>query len=262
VGLVCRHGRIFNVADTTTTPAVAVVDERFAARFWPNTDPVGQHVQGWGFHDLQVVGVVGHVKNYGAASPLREELYVPFLQRPRPRMYLVVRTPGDPSALGSVVRQAVATVDPSVAVANLHTMRDLVAGTIAGTRVSSLLSVLFAAAALSLALIGLSGLVGYLVQLKRREIGIRLALGAGTGRVVGDVLTHAARLTSIGIGFGLVTGFLMARVLRAQVAGVEPPGFTVFAAVPLGLLAVAMFASWLPARQAAGVSPTIALRDE
>jgi putative ABC transport system permease protein len=262
MGVSLLRGRAFRAADTTNTPAVAIIDERFAARFWPGASPIGQHVEGWGLHDLQVVGVVGHVKNYGPAAPSREELYVPFLQRPRTRMYLVLRTPGDPAALVPAVRQAVAAVDRSVAVGNVHTMRDLVDGTIAGTRISSLLSALFAAAALSLALIGLSGLVGYLVQLKRREIGIRLALGAGTGRVVGEILAHAARLTGMGIAFGVVIAFLLVRALRAQVAGVESLGFPGFVILPLGLLAVAMFASWLPARRAAGVSPTIALRDE
>jgi putative ABC transport system permease protein len=262
MGVPLLRGRTFSAADGPDTPAVAIIDERLAARFWPGANPIGQHVQGWGLRDLQVVGVVGHVKNYGPAASSREELYVPFLQRPRPRMYLVLRTPGDPAALVPAVRRAVAAVDRSVAVGNVHTMRDLLDGTIAGTRVSSLLSVLFAAAALSLALIGLSGLVGHLVQLKRREIGVRLALGAGRGRVVGDILAHAARLTGIGIAFGVVIGFLMARALRAQVAGVEPLGFPVFVALPLALLTVALLASWLPARRAASVSPTIALRDE
>jgi putative ABC transport system permease protein len=262
MGVPLLRGRTFTPADTAHTAAVAVIDERFAARFWPNTNPIGQHVQGWGFRDLEVVGMVGHVKNYGPAAPSREELYVPFLQRPRARMYLVLRTSGDPAAIVPAARQAVASVDRAVAVGNVRTMRDLVDSTIAGTRISSLLSVLFALAALSLALIGLSGLVGYLVQLKRREIGIRLALGAGTARVVGDVLAHAARLTLIGIAFGVAIGVLMARTLRAQVAGVESPGLSVFVVVPVGLLAVAMFASWLPARRAAGVSPTIALGDE
>jgi putative ABC transport system permease protein len=262
MGVPLLRGRTFSAADTANTAPVAIVDDLFASRFWPGANPIGQHVQGWGFHDLEVVGIVGHVKNYGPASPSREELYVPFLQRPRLRMYLVLRTSGDPAALTPAVRRAVASVDPSVAVANVHTMRDLVDGTIAGTRISSLLSVLFAAAALSLALIGLSGLVGYLVQLKRREIGIRLALGAGTGRVVGEVLAHAARLTGLGIALGVVIGVLSAQALRAQVAGVERPGLPVFVAVPLGLLAVAMLASWIPARRAASLSPTIALRDD
>lgn len=187
---------------------------------------------------------------------------MPFLHRPRPRMYVVLRTPGDPASLTPTVRRTIAAIDRSVAVANVHTTRDLLDGTIAGTRLSSVLSVSFAVAALSLALVGLSGLVGYLVQLRRREIGIRLALGAGPGRVVGEVLAHAARLAGIGIAFGLVIGLLAARALRAQIAGIQSPGLPVLVAVPLGLLAVAIFASWLPARRAASVSPTIALRDE
>jgi len=160
------------------------------------------------------------------------------------------------------VRAAVAALDTTVAISNVKTMTQWIDGTIAGTRVASLLSDAFATAALTLAGVGLSGLVAYVVQLRRREIGIRLALGADRRRVVTEVLGQASRLTLAGVVAGLVGGLLALRALQSRVVGFTSTDPAVLIGVPLGFMAISLVVSWWPARRAARVSPTIALRDD
>jgi ABC-type antimicrobial peptide transport system permease subunit len=262
MGVPILRGRGFTSADTASTTPVAIVDDTLAARFWPGAEAIGRHVSGWGFHDLQIVGVAGHVKNYGAAVSSRQELYVPLATRPRTRMYAVVRTAGDPTALTPAVRRTIAEIDPGVAAANIHAMRQLVDDTIAGTRIASVVGAAFAGVAILLASVGLSGLIAYVVELRRREIGIRLALGARPSAVVRHFAAHAARLTLAGSVVGVVGGILAVMALRANVAGVEGLDLRTVVAAPAILGIVTAIATWLPARRAARVSPTVALQQE
>ncbi len=262
MGVAVRRGRLFGPDDAAGRPAVAIVDTTLAERLFSGADPIGGHVRGWNQEDRRIVGVVDHVMNYGTAAVSREELYVPLAQQPRTRMFIVARLDADGALFVPAARRVVAALDPTLAIAAVRSMRQLVDGTIAGTRLSSLIGVSFSMAAVTLALIGLTGLVAYLVQLERREIGVRLALGATPSQVVGRLVARIGRLVAIGGGLGLGGGMLAVRLLRAQVAGVGHVGAGIVLLLPLGFVAIALAASWVPARRAARISPTICLRDE
>jgi putative ABC transport system permease protein len=262
MGVQLLRGRAFDDRDGPTTPAVTVVDERFAERLWPGRNPLGQHVAGWGFHDLEVVGVVGHVDNYGVGEESREELYVSFAQRPTPRLFTVVRSGGDPSALATFVRETVSDIDSSLAVADVQLMDVVVGRTIAGQRLAAVLSGGFGTLAILLASVGIYGLVAYAVELRRREAGIRLALGAAPGAVVRlmalGVAAALAAGTLIGLGGALAAGTL----LHSQLFAVRPYDPEILLASTIALVATATVATWLPARRIARVSPAITLQVE
>src|SRR5688500_13638817 len=193
------RGRVFSAADDSTTPNVAVIDERLARRFWPNADAIGQRLEGWGFHELTVIGVVRHVKSYGVASDSREELYVAHAQRPAQRMIMTVRATGEPAALATSARRIVTELDASLPVYNVRTMREVVSATVAAPRLSAAVSGVVAALALLLATVGLYGVLAFMVGQRTHEIGVRMALGATPGTVAGSIVSQALAVAAGGI---------------------------------------------------------------
>ena len=262
MGVELLRGRLFSAADDSAAPKVAVIDERLARRFWPDADPIGKRIEGWGFHELTVIGVVRHVKNYGVAVESREELFVTHTQRPTQRLVIAVRSAGDVESLAASVRRVVAELDATMPVANVRTMQDIVGATVAAPRLSAAVSGIVAALALVLATVGLYGVLAFTVGQRSHEIGVRMALGAAPTSVAGMIVGQALVVAVGGIVVGIGGAVMVVRLVRSQLFGVSPLDATTFVVAAMAFLAVTVLASWVPARRAANVSPVTALRDE
>jgi putative ABC transport system permease protein len=265
MGVRVLAGRAFEEFDKADAPRVCIVDETFASAQWPGESPLGKRVK-FGGHDdneepwMEVVGVVAHVKNYGVDEDSRVELYLPFLQDPVGSFTLVVRSQGDPSGLAPTLRGAVRAVDPEVPLYAVRTLEDIVSENTAQRRLAVVLLGVFAAIALTLAAVGIYGVMSYAVAQRTQEIGIRMALGAHSRDVLSMVLRHGLGLALAGVALGLLAAFVLARLIASllfQVSAADPPTFSL---VPLLLIGVAALACYLPARRATRVEPLVALR--
>jgi putative ABC transport system permease protein len=267
MGIRVVEGRAFDDRDRADAPPVCIVDESFARTHWPGESPLGKRVKFGGHGDadhnpwMEVVGEVGHVKNYGVDEPSRVELYLPFLQSANGGFTLVVRTDGAGLAVAGM-RAALRSADPDVPLDAIQPLDELVAEHSAGRRLAAQLIGVFATLALLLAAVGIYGVMSYAVAQRTQEIGIRMALGAGQDRILQMVLRNGAVLALAGVTIGLAAAFFLARLISSllfQTSAADPPTFGL---VPLLLLGVALLASYLPARRAARVDPMVALRDE
>ena len=262
LGIELLQGRLFEATDDAAHPAVAVVDDRFAERFWPGANPIGRRVQGWGFRELTVVGVVRHVKRYGVAEESREELYVPLAQRPFTRMTMVVKSAGDPMASLAVVRREVAALDPALPVYDYRPMTDVVSATIAGPRVVAVLSAGFAVIAGILALVGIYGVMAFVVSTRTREIGVRSALGATPTSIVSMVGRQALALGLAGTLAGVVGSLAVGRLIEGFVYQVAVTSLVTYAGLSSAMLVLVLLAAAGPAIRAARVSPLVALNQD
>jgi putative ABC transport system permease protein len=217
---------------------------------------------------LTIVGVVGDVRQYGLDQEPKTEVYTPYNQhggRKRPLNYraLVVRTvTGDPLAVTNQVRSAVQQLDKDLPIFSIRTMEQLIGRSVASRKLSMFLLITFASLALLLAAIGLYGVISYSVTQRTQEIGIRMALGASRRDVLGMVISQASKLAAIGLGIGLVMALALAGIISKMLFGVHPSDPLTFACILLLLTAVALLASYIPARRAAKVDPMVALRYE
>lgn len=261
-GIAVLSGRAFTDADAANGPPVVVVDERFARRFWPGGDAVGQRISGWGLQDAEIVGVVGHVRNYGTAADSREEVYMPHAQRSYYAMWVTVRVQGGTGGLVPAIRQVVADIDPAIPVESVIAMPELIAARISTPRLTATLGGGFALLALLLAAIGIYGVMAFSVSHRTREIGTRIALGADPGSVIGGVLRHGAALTVAGLALGLPAAWMATRVIESQIHGISASDPTTWLLLPVVLLAIALAATLVPARRAARIAPIEALRQE
>ncbi|MBP7777735.1 MAG: ABC transporter permease [Acidobacteria bacterium] len=265
-------GRWFASSDTTGSQPVMVVNETMARTYWPDGQALGGRVRVGGNPDRPkavVVGIVADERHNGVTAATKEKFYVPHSQwhvvtngSLIRNAFIVVRTTGDPLTAAGPVRAAVRRMDPSLPVASVRPMREVVAAALATPRLTGFLLGAFAAIALTLAVVGLYGVLSYVVAWRTHEIGIRLAMGASRGHVLTMVLTHGLRLAAAGIALGLAAAAGVARLMSGLLYDVQPSDPLTFVAVPLALLAVAALASLLPALRAVGVSPTLALRME
>ena len=266
-GIPLRKGRFFAWSDQAGSPRVVLINEALARQHFPDQDPLRQRIhldvftgkidEGW-----EIVGVVGDVRQRGLGNNARPCVYRPQAFSFQGSGNLLVRTTGAPLALAETVRMAVLEADPDQPVANLRTMEQVLAGSMAQRRFILLLLGGFAGTALLLAGIGLYGVIAYTVSQRTREIGIRMALGASRRNVLNLVLCAGMKLVGIGIVLGGVAALGLTRVLAKLLYGIEPTDPATFACVALLLLLVTLFASWLPARRAARVHPLEALRSE
>jgi predicted permease len=268
------RGRYFDARDHERAPRVIIIDERLANKFWPGRDPVGRHmwqpssaetlmkpppVEEW----FTVVGVVGEVRDAGLVD--RPEFrrvgayYFPMAQSAIRAAALVVRTAQEPASMTASIRRAVAEVDPELPFFNVRTMKERVDQSLADRRTPMILALGFSAAALLLSAIGLYGVLAYQVSERRREIGVRIALGARTATIFGMVVSEGALIVAVGAVFGLLGAFGLRGALQSQLyeTGAMDPG-VVFAVSSL-LLVVALAACLVPARRAARTDPVIAL---
>jgi len=272
LGIPLLAGRDFTATDTVDTQRVVIVNKSTAERFWPGKDPLGKRLRFGRANQpsdkwLTVVGVVGDAR-YREIQAMRPDLYIPYMQNPHWAMDLVVRTSGDPMRLARPLAEVVRSLDPDLPVANLTTLEQAIAGSVARPRLRTLILGLFAALALILAAMGLYGIIAYSVAQRRREIGIRMALGADRGAVLRLILLQGLGLAAAGLAVGLIAALLLILTERSSgwlgglLYGVAPTDLATFSVVPLLLLAVAFLASLLPARRATRVDPLEALKAE
>ncbi|MGH8176770.1 MAG: ABC transporter permease [Steroidobacter sp.] len=263
MGIPLLRGRALAHSDGEHTPHVAVINETMAREHWPGQEPVGKRLKRvWNDEWITVVGVVGDVRYDGVASEIEPEIYRSFLQMPAHDMSLVVRVAQDPITLAGSLREEVASVDRTVPVSDIRTLDQLLASSVATSRFTTLLLAAFATVALTLAAIGIYGVLSYAVSRRAREIGVRMALGARRGDVLRMVLGHAALLASAGMACGVGAALATTHVLEGLLFGVSRTDAATFAVVPILLAGVALLAAYLPASRATRVDPAIALRLE
>jgi putative ABC transport system permease protein len=264
MGMPVLRGRDFTPADRAGSAPVALVSEELARRAWPGRSPLGERLKILGSPEVlaTVVGVVGNIRQFTLTEPPTPQLYLAKAQNPGIFSSVAVRTDGDPDALADALRAAIWSVDPDQPVWKIRSMESLVARDLAPQRFTAVLSGSFAVLALLLAVVGVYGVMSYAVAQRTREIGIRMALGAGQGEVERMVLWRGLRIVALATVLGLAAAYGAARLIASQLFGVPPTDMVSFVAVPLGLATVAMIGCWLPARRAARVDPVIALQAE
>jgi predicted permease len=255
------RGRAFDDRDVETSPPVVIVSQALADRVWPGQEPIGQRLRAYGAEGRwqTVVGVV-ETARYREIDTSRLDLYLPHRQAPSPVQYIVVRAADEPTRLTAALRHATASVDSELTIDGVTTMTRIVERTRGPWRFNMLVFGAFGGVAVLLAAMGLFGLVAYAVSQRTREIGVRMAVGASGTDVVRLMVRAAARLALAGLAIGLVVAFAVTRLVSGLLFGVTPTDAPTFAAVAVGLLAVAMLASYVPARRAARVDPLVALR--
>jgi predicted permease len=253
------RGRFFSEQDATDRGPVAIIDARFAQRFWPHEDPIGKHVWFDLEKPLAIVGVVGAVKYSGLADEGRITVYT---CRDQDRMFLVVRTSVDPASLAGAIRNEIRAVEPETPIYNVRTMEARLHDSLARQRFSTVLLGAFAVFALLLAAVGVYGVMSYLVSQSTHDIGVRMALGAQAADIVGLVVRQGMTLGGIGIAGGLMGAAVVTRVMSNLLFGVSTHDAVTFAAVSVILAAVALAATLLPAARAMCVDPMVALREE
>jgi predicted permease len=271
-----QRGRFFTDADTAESARVVIVDEALARKFWPNADPVGRRMYlpqkpedvvkpGPGVIWLQVVGVVGSVKLQGLIEGEGARVgayYFPYAQDPTRGLGLAIRTSGDPVALTSAVREILSSIDPQLALFDVAAMSERVERSLDRRRTPMLLALGFGGIALLLASVGIYGVLAYQVSQRRREIGIRMALGSDAIGVMRLILREGAGLVALGLLGGLVGAIALRGVIASQLYAIGALDPLVITAVTATLALTSMIACFGPARRASRVSPVVALSDQ
>jgi predicted permease len=273
MGLQLKRGRFFTEHDNERSPRVAVIDEMLAQQRFGAEDPIGRGIhldddQG----PYEIVGVVGHVKQWGLDSDeqqsLQAQLYLPFRAGSDSDLEgiggvnVVLRSDGQAASFFNSIRQAVQQQNSQNVIANTQTMNEVIADSLAQRRFAMILLGAFAAAALLLASLGIYGVISYLVGQRTHELGIRVALGASRRDILSLVLSHGLKMTLAGVVLGLVAAFGLTRLMRAMLYGVKATDPATFAIISVLLTVVALLACYIPARRATKVDPLVALRSE
>lgn len=274
LGVPLVKGRWLNDGDRAGTQRVMLVSSRFAERFWPNEDPIGKRARFGADVDewSTVVGVVGNVKDLDLASDPMPHTYTSIWQVSDEAMFasdtlnfrrvsLVVSSAGDPAVLTRLVRTAMHTIDGQLALGDIRTMEHSVSDTVAERRFTTAIVATFAVAALLLAALGLHGVLAYSVSQRSQEIGIRMALGAAKRDVMRMIFRSGLRMTVLGVAIGLVIAFGATRLMASLLHGISPTDPMTFGMVAALMVGVATIATWLPARQAIGIDPSVAMRE-
>jgi predicted permease len=266
LGIPLAQGRTFTDNELTPQSTAIVVSDQVVKRFWPGQDPIGKRLK-LGAVDsnnpwLSIVGVAGDVKYRGLPeNPTKDpDIYIPFVDR-NAIVAIAVRTTGEPTAVAGAIRAAIRAADPSITVYSVRSMDELIGAQTAQSRFIMWLMGAFAAIALSLAVIGIYGVMSYLVAQRTREIGVRLALGAAGSDILRLVVGNGARLIAAGIVIGVAATFALERLVSTLLFGVTALDAAAAAAVAI-LAAVALVACYVPALRATRVSPIQALRYE
>ena len=263
------RGRTFSARDSSEAHKVAVINQTFVHTFFAQQDPIGAHVKWFSTGEqakpvwLEIVGVVGDVKNYEPGAATMPQVYASYEQETwGTEMSFVLRTASNPAGVASEARSAIQSTFPDVPVFQVQPLSQFLAESLSTPRFNLLLFVLFAILAVGLAAIGIYGIVSYLVAQRAREIGIRMALGATQTDVFRMVVGNGIKLALWGVGIGLLCTGVLARLMASLLYGVQPSDPITFALVSIVLAAVALVASYIPARRATKVDPMVALRYE
>jgi putative ABC transport system permease protein len=267
MGIPIVSGRAFTDQDRVGSPEVAIINEAMARRFWPDEEAVGKRFKFGDDPDddnpwFTIVGVVGDMRRTGFDLPVRYETFLPHAAFTARTMTLVVRTAGDPAAMAGPVRQVVRGIDAEQPVYAVATMDEMISGMMAQRRFSMTLIAAFASLALVLALVGVYGVTSYLVAQRTREIGLRLALGADPRSVVGMVVRQGMTVAAVALTLGVGAALALTRLMAGLLYGVSSTDLITFGAVVLLITAVTAIANWLPARRAARVDLSVALRQD
>jgi putative ABC transport system permease protein len=265
-GIPLLHGRTFTEADNDGAPRVVVVNQEFGRRFLKDQEPIGKQVR-LEATDLkpvwsEIVGVVGNVKPYSEDARDGAQVYEPYLQRPLPSFSLVIRTSSDPNGMAPALRKAVAGVDVELPLARVMNMSSVIALQRGGDQLFLRMLGTFAVLALTLAAIGIYGLISYSVGQRSHEIAIRMALGASGRDVRRMVLGQGVKMAAIGGVIGLLPALPLPRVFESIFNGLNTSDPRTYVIVPIVILAVAMFAVYIPARRASRIDPMAALHSE
>ncbi len=259
------HGRLFDQRDTFNSPHAAVISESLARSQWPHKDPIGKTIQfgnmDGDLHLLTIVGVAGDTHEYGLEQPPRPTVYVNLLQRPRSAFSVVMHTDADPAQVIAAAR-AIGHKELPDAAPRFRTFQQIYSDSLGSRRFNLTLVVVFALTALLLAVAGVFGVVGYAVEQRTQEIGVRMALGARPVDVLGLILRQELTTTFIGVAIGVAGSFLTARAIQSLLFGVKPTDPLTFIAVAASLIGVAALACYIPARRATQVDPMVALRND
>jgi putative ABC transport system permease protein len=263
-GIRLIKGRFFAEPDNADAPRVALINETLAKRYFPDQDPIGQYInvtigpETW----RQIVGIVADVKQAGLDQETPAQTYEPLWQAPTPFMTLVVRSDTPAAALSAAIRSEVLKLDKEQPVSDIKTMEQVLAASVSQQRFSMLLLAVFAVVALTLAAVGLYGVMAYSVTQRTHELGIRMALGASSRDVLRLVMGHSLLLTTIGVAIGLVAAFFLTRLMASLLFGVSASDPLTFVVIAVLQMFVALAASFVPARRALKVDPMVALRYE
>ncbi|HYP29038.1 MAG TPA: ABC transporter permease [Blastocatellia bacterium] len=261
------QGRIFSEQDSENAPFVVIIDEAMARKLWPDEDPIGRRIKMGGYNSTSpwrsVVGVVKEVRQFELDAAPRPQMYVPF---PQTGVFapqdLVLRTSGDPLSMVSAVRSEVWAIDKDQPISTVRTMEDIMAASVAKQRFNMLLLGIFAVVALVLAAVGIYGVMSYLVTQRTREIGLRMALGAQRSDVLKLVVGQGFKLVAIGVALGLFASFALTRYMSSLLFGVSTTDPVTFVVISVTLIAIALLASYIPARRATQIDPMRALHYE
>jgi putative ABC transport system permease protein len=272
MGMRITRGRGLTAADRKGGQLVAVVNETLVTRVLGATDPLTQQVELRRFVPgvnepgepqlWQIVGVVADSRSTGVKNDISPEIHLPFDQSPLPRVRMTVRSDGDPAALQKSIAAVIQRLDPDLPMGNVRTMDQVVAQTLVGDRFTTALFAGFAAVALTLAALGIYGVMSFAVAQRRHEIGLRMALGAGRGRVLWQVLREGLLTALAGAILGSGGAWFVVRALGDIVFGVDAYAPAAFVAVTGVLLVAALVACLVPASRAASVDPMVALRQD
>jgi putative ABC transport system permease protein len=266
MGIPFLSGRDFSLSDTLDSTRVAIIDEKLANRYWKRQNPIGRRI---GFSNSsgtvrwrQVVGVVKHVKNAGLNEEGIEQIYFPHAQIPEPMMTVVIHSAKNPGGLISAIRHHVKSLDSNLPIYQIGTMDQIISRSIAQPRFNMMLFVLFAATALALAAVGIYGVLSYSVTERRKEIGIRMALGARPENVLLQIIRQSMTISFIGVCLGIAASMILSRFLQSLLFRMQPLDPGMYAITALSAMVIALLASTVPAKRAASVDPLHTLRGE
>jgi putative ABC transport system permease protein len=266
MGIPLLAGRTFNERDVAGSLDVAIVSETMVRRFWADENPIGKRFKQGRPEDevpwLTVVGVVGDVKRYGLTAEIEPEVYLPHGQDPRGSLTLAVRARSDPADMVGAIKSKIGALDSILPISSVRTMEQVVSTSVARPRFSMFLLTLFAAVAVVSAVVGVYGVLSYLVSQRTHEIGVRMALGAQTHDVLMQTIGQGMRKILMGIVTGLVGAYFLTRLMAGLLFEVSTTDPVTFAGVAVVLAMVALAACYLPARRASNIDPMIALRNE
>jgi predicted permease len=268
VGIPLVRGRWFDTRDRADAPAVVIINEAMARRYWPGEDPIGQTLT----HDLtilpgqpdtrRVIGIVGNVRHFGLERAAEPQMFIPHLQMPWPSMALVVRSSLPVDTVNAVVRDAVHGLDATLPVPLAQPLQQIVFDAVRQPRFRAGLVGMFAASAVLLAMIGLYGTIAFSVHQRTRELGLRIALGASPSQATQLVLVSGAKLAVAGAIAGLAAAAGLTRLLATMLFGVAAADPATFAIAPIAIVTVAMLACYLPARRVRTIEPLRALESD